>query len=105
MMVVIVWFVVALVFAFISAGMANSRGRSGGLWGILGFFFGIFTVLILAIIGNDTSSRASNMQVGYQPVSTPPASKFDEIAKLKALLDSGVLTQAEFDIQKAKLLS
>jgi len=29
----------------------------------------------------------------------------DEIQKLKGLLDSGVLTQQEFDIQKAKILN
>jgi len=39
---------------------------------------------------------------------TPPkqsASVADEIKKLKELLDSGALTQAEFDLQKRKLLS
>jgi len=41
--------------------------------------------------------------MAYQPVASPPTSKFDEIAKLKGLLDSGVLTQADFDEQKRKL--
>jgi len=36
---------------------------------------------------------------------TPPGSeKYDQIAKLKQLLDSGALTQAEFDREKAKVL-
>lgn len=33
-----------------------------------------------------------------------PVSVADELVKLKGLLDAGVLTQEEFDAQKAKLL-
>jgi len=44
--------------------------------------------------------------VPCQTVATkPPASVADEIKKLKELLDSGALTQAEFDAQKKKLLN
>ena len=32
-------------------------------------------------------------------------SKVDELKELKALLDSGALTQEEFDIEKQKILS
>lgn len=31
-------------------------------------------------------------------------SKFDDLAKIKALLDSGALTEAEFEAEKAKIL-
>jgi membrane protease subunit (stomatin/prohibitin family) len=31
--------------------------------------------------------------------------QFEQLAKLKQLLDQGVLTQAEFDAQKAKILA
>ncbi|HEY0244655.1 MAG TPA: SHOCT domain-containing protein [Mucilaginibacter sp.] len=37
--------------------------------------------------------------------SQPVADKFDQLKKLKALLDSGALTQAEYDAQKKKLLA
>lgn len=37
--------------------------------------------------------------------SSRPASVADELIKLKELLDDGVLTQAEFDVQKNKILS
>lgn len=103
MIILVVWPIVGLICAIICAGMAGSRGRSGVLWGILGFFFGLLAILVLAIIGKDRSAMA--FHAGYLPAATPPASKFDEIAKLKALLDSGVLTQAEFDKQKKALLS
>jgi hypothetical protein len=40
-----------------------------------------------------------------EPVVTPtPADSYDELMKLKELLDAGVLTQAEFDAQKQKIL-
>ena len=34
----------------------------------------------------------------------PPAVDYDDLMKLKELLDAGVLTQAEFDAQKQKIL-
>jgi hypothetical protein len=37
--------------------------------------------------------------------SQPAADKFDQLKKLKALLDSGALTQTEYDAQKKKLLA
>lgn len=43
------------------------------------------------------------------PAAAPPATSttdsYDDLMKLKGLLDAGVLTQAEFDAQKAKILS
>ena len=38
------------------------------------------------------------------PVSTPQISVADELVKLKALVDDGILTQEEFDKKKSKLL-
>jgi len=46
-------------------------------------------------------------QAQAQPQAAAPASSEDAMAKLtqlKSLLDQGVLTQAEFDIQKTKIL-
>ena len=42
------------------------------------------------------------------PPATPPEASTDsyaELMRLKELLDAGVLTQAEFDAQKAKILA
>lgn len=102
MLFIVIYLVFGTIFALITSGMANRRGRNGGLWGLLGFLFGIFAMLVLLIIGK--SSSANTVTAGQQYL-TPATSKFDEISKLKALLDSGVLTQAEFDQQKSKLLS
>jgi len=39
------------------------------------------------------------------PPAAPAEDSYAELMKLKELLDAGVLTQAEFDAQKAKILS
>lgn len=55
----------------------------------------------------DTLKKAINdaeQQKNAPVVSTPAASVADELLKLKSLLDAGVLTQEEFDAQKAKVL-
>lgn len=55
----------------------------------------------------DTLKKAINNaeQRKNAPVaSTPAASVADELLKLKSLLDAGVLTQEEFDSQKAKII-
>jgi Short C-terminal domain len=39
------------------------------------------------------------------PATHSPADSYDELMKLKGLLDAGVLTQAEFDAQKQRILS
>jgi Short C-terminal domain len=42
---------------------------------------------------------------GLQASANPVPSKYERIAELKKLLDSGALTQAEFDAEKAKILA
>src|SRR5436309_15075619 len=39
------------------------------------------------------------------PVAAPPGDSYGDLMKLKELLDAGALTQAEFDAEKAKILS
>ena len=51
--------------------------------------------------------QAQQAQQQYQAAPAPAASQEDSMAKLaqlKQLLDQGVLTQAEFDMQKQKIL-
>lgn len=38
------------------------------------------------------------------PPSAPAASKAEQLTQLKSLLDAGVLTQAEFEVEKARVL-
>ena len=51
--------------------------------------------------------QAQQAQQQYQQAPAPAPSQEDNMAKLaqlKSLLDQGVLTQAEFDVQKTKIL-
>lgn len=51
--------------------------------------------------------QAQQAQQQYQAAPAPAPSEEDNMAKLaqlKSLLDQGVLTQAEFDVQKQKIL-
>ena len=53
-------------------------------------------------------SDLQTQQAQAAPAAAAPASDEDSMAKLtqlKSLLDQGVLTQAEFDMQKQKILS
>lgn len=102
-MIVVVWFVFALLFAFLTAGMAKRRGRDGAVWGILGFLFGIFAMLILLVLGKTQSPAGGAVQ--YAAVAIPAPSRLEEIEKLKNLLDSDAITQEEFNTMKKKLLS
>jgi hypothetical protein len=59
----------------------------------------------------EISRRASGVQgvmIGALPVSDKPANtenKYVKLKQLKELLDSGILTQKEFDAQKIKILA
>ena len=46
---VIVFIYWLLVFGFGTAWVAGQRGRDGIIWGILGFFTGIFAFIFLAL--------------------------------------------------------
>ena len=57
---------------------------------------------------DDLQAQQAQQQYQAAPAAAPaPASDEDSMAKLtqlKSLLDQGVLTQAEFDVQKTKIL-
>ena len=99
-MFIILLFIFEIVFAFICASMARHRNREPVLWGVLGFFFGIFAVLVLAAIGRNNDGMAQ-----AAVIAAPAASPLDEIRKLKTLMDEGVLTAEEFNAQKQRLLA
>ena len=44
-------------------------------------------------------------QQAPMPAAAPAADPIEQLAKLGQLRDSGVLTEAEFEVQKAKILS
>ncbi len=74
-------------------------------------FLGVFIYLISS--GNGMAQRQAERQQAaqaqfndyVQSVAKPAGGHADEIAKAKELLDSGAITQAEFDQLKAKVLA
>lgn len=72
-------------------GKTRKIGGVGGL--LLGFFLIILGIIIIYCIPKETT---------YNYQSTSPA---DELKKYKELLDNGVITEAEYNIQKSKILN
>jgi hypothetical protein len=69
-------------------------------------------LIYLVVRGRSMAARdsanvvaAQQAQVGYIQSVAGTTSSVDEIAKAKTLLDSGALTQAEYDAVKAKALA
>ncbi|MGR9168615.1 hypothetical protein [Rhizobium sp. KDH_Rht_773_N] len=58
-MILIIWLVVALVCAFIGAGMARTRNRNTAVWGILCFLFGLVGIILLALVGQGSPGAAA----------------------------------------------
>lgn len=106
-----------LVFAFVVAGVAQSRGRSTGGFFLLSLLLSpIVAAVVLAMVRNlaqekreeerkrddhvrhlEELARAPKAQVAV-------ASVADELRKLAELRDSGLLSEDEFDRQRRRLL-
>jgi hypothetical protein len=96
----------------------RSRDLSGFakvLWILALLFFPLISLLVYMIVRGDgmadraiaAAGRAQEQQLAAakQIVAGEAASATDQIAQAKSLLDSGAITQAEYDSIKAKALS
>lgn len=101
-------------YGWVACGTVNARNSFGGYAGPERFF--IFINPETRQVEADyawakssicDSGPAEPLQPALIDLSaaSAPASVADELAKLAALRDKGVITQAEFDAQKAKLLA
>ena len=102
------------VWAIVCAVMAKNKGKSEVAWFFLGLLIGLIAVIILACSSSDAPAPAQGeaprmLSKGGQ--ATPrmvaggrQASSLDEIKKLKELLDSGLISQDEFDAKKKQIL-
>ena len=100
---VVVW---GVIWGFVTRGVVVSRGyNSGTAWFFIGFFLGFIGLIIAVLTKPDL--RLMNGQVP-QNISQAGLSEREqavaELKKCKELLDSGVLTEEEFQAQKQKLL-
>ena len=117
------WFLWAFVFIaylfalFAIIGDLFRDHKLSGWWKAVWILFLIFVPFLTALIyliarGNGMAERSQKEAKQYQAATDQyirqtagAASPSDEIAKAKALLDSGTITQAEYDQLKAKALA
>lgn len=55
--------IILLIFGIICAAIANSKGRSAIAWFFIGFFFHIFGLVILLVVGNLKDARQKEMEM------------------------------------------
>lgn len=92
--VIIVYCLIEVGLAFIPANIAAKKGRSFGLWWLYGLVL-LIVAIIHSLLLPDPNAAPAGM-----PLSSPA----EELKKYKELLDSGVITQSEFDAKKRQLL-
>jgi hypothetical protein len=120
----VVWFIF-ISFAFVAYLMVmfsiitdlfRDRDTSGwvkALWIVLLIFFPLITALVYLIArGSGMTERSmrsaesmKQQQDAYIREVAGQATPVDQVAKAKAMLDAGAISQAEFDALKAKALA
>lgn len=120
----VVWFIF-ISFAFVAYLMVmfsiitdlfrdrETSGWAKAVWIVLLIFFPLITALVYLIVrGNGMTERSmqsaaamKEQQDAYIKEVAGKASPVDQVAKAKAMLDSGAISQSEFDALKAKALA
>lgn len=104
----LVLFVIVIPFYFLPTIIALARKKNNrtAIF-VLNFFLGwTFLGWIVSLVWALTSNRTESVIIHntYTSPENKSEDTFKKLQKLKALLDSGVLTQVEFDEQKGKIL-
>lgn len=120
----VVWFIF-ISFAFVAYLMVmfsiitdlfrdrETSGWAKAVWIVLLIFFPLITALVYLIVrGNGMTERSmrtaeamKEQQDTYIREVAGKASPVDQVAKAKAMLDAGAISQSEFDALKAKALA
>ena len=99
------YYVVVLLIAaglgFIPATIAKNKGYSFGLWWLYGWMLFIVAIIHVCLIPDKNAPQTPPHGAVRRP---PPWATGDEILQYKELLDSGVITQEEFEAKKKQLL-
>lgn len=91
MFIAIIWIGLAIVI--------GNAGKARKLGGTSAFFCALFFSPLIGLIAVLASDKLTDSHPIAQPLSVA-----DELAKLKHLYDTDVLTRTEYDAQKARLL-
>lgn len=83
------------IFGAICAAIASDRTIGGTAGFFLGFFLGLIGLIIVL---------CSSRKLDFIPF-PPSRSAADELKKYKELLDSGAITEDEYNFQKSRLLN
>ena len=115
---IFLWVIWIWVLIWVFIDIFRSRDLSGwakALWFLFVLFIPIIGVLVYLIARGDSMSERAAQQArqqdqefrGYvqEAAADSPASTADQLAKLADLRDRGVISAAEFERQKAKVLA
>jgi hypothetical protein len=92
---------VAIACSIICAVTASSKGRSSGLWFMVGFCLPVIGVILILALP-DESVNPLLLHTSTEPDVFSPV---DELTKLAKLRDAGVVTEAEYLDKKRRLMA
>ena len=104
----VVGLIIAAGLAFIPANIAKKKGYSFGLWWFYGWMIWIVAIIHVSLIPDKNAPQRPIYVVQPTQNNTPAissSSAADELKKYKELMDHGVITEEEFQQQKAKILN
>jgi membrane protease subunit (stomatin/prohibitin family) len=99
--VAIIFVLYGMVMGGFSGWLASAKGYGGVAWFFLGLVFGIIALLA---IGFAPVIKLQAEAADIYKNSEQGSSQATQLEKLQTLLDSGRITQAEFDNAKAQIL-
>lgn len=83
-----------LALAYVTGRVADGKGYSYPLFALLGLLFPLIGLIVALVLPDKNASSP-----------TTETDNAEALARYKALLDDGTLTQEEFDAKKSELLS